>query len=662
METFDEFERRINSEGAVVTGYPHLDRMWEAKYDPKFLNLKLPKCSLNEYLTKQTSTYGDLTAINYFGNKISYNELQEKIDVSSKALKAIEIGYDDRVMYLMPNIPETAYLMYGTSKIGGIADFIDPRPDSIDMSISAKKILMLARNEKIKTIVALDQCYLAMIKPIEAQLKEIGINNIVVVSASDSMNLPATINYLKENVDMMGFNALRKKLKKSKEIENLVEQAMATSCLNVIHYRDLINDSRYIGYKEVPYISGKIDIITHTSGTSGSLPKPIPLSNDNLNQYVHQTYGANMNMGTGDKGLHILPYFAAFGVVNVLHAGLCRGWELMEVPEFSPSQLGKILVKYKPQIIIGPPTWFLNFPNDPNLKNADLSFLKMVTYGGGSMEVEDEIAINEFLKSHGCSVPLTKGHGMSEVSGCASYATLDYNDLGSMGIPMPKTIYGLVDPETKKPLRFSNKDKYLQGEFIISSPAATIGKLDDTEYVKHQIYDDMDFIMTGDLGRMYRDGKMEFLSRIDRAFDRYDGYKVKPFEIENVLKQDYRIKYCVISPYQDDEKLGNMIKATIVLEDGLDYSLKEKVELVKDLIDKYFVKNPNTSSRQIPAKFSFKENIPQTINGKDDYTKLAQEGLDGSEISVIIEETNLSVSNIEVIAPIRENLLQRKKK
>ena len=39
METFDEFERRINSEGAVVTGYPHLDRMWEAKYDPEFFNL-----------------------------------------------------------------------------------------------------------------------------------------------------------------------------------------------------------------------------------------------------------------------------------------------------------------------------------------------------------------------------------------------------------------------------------------------------------------------------------------------------------------------------------------------------------------------------------------------------------------------------------------------
>ena len=104
-----------------------------------------------------------------------------------------------------------------------------------------------------------------------------------------------------------------------------------------------------------------------------------------------------------------------------------------------------------------------------------------------------------------------------------------------------------------------------------------------------------------------------------------------------------------------------MIKATIVLEDDFVLSKDEQLEFVKDLVDKYFVKNPDVSSRQLPSKFVIRETLPQTKNGKIDFNSLAQEELSGDEITVVLEETNLSVGNIEIIPPQKSSTLTRNK-
>ena len=589
-----------------------------------------------------------------------YGELYENIDYASRALTALGVKKNDRIMYLMPNIPETAYLMYGTTQIGAVADYVDPRPDSVDLKISAKKILDLFVEEKSNYIIALDQCYLAMIKPIEKELKELGIENIVVVSASDSMDLKATANYMLETANFEGLKGLKNKLANMKKMDELIKEARKDSIIKVIDYKNLVRDSRYVSFEKMGYEPNKLDLIVHTSGTSSPKPKAIPLTNDNLNSYVHQTFGANMVMNEGDKALHMLPYFAAYGVVDVTHSGLCHGNNLIQIPEFSPANLGKLIKKYKPQTIIGTPTWFLNLMKDKNIKNVDLEFLKMITYGGDTMEYQDEIAVNEFLKAHNCNSKITKGHGMSETCGCASFAIDDYNIPRTMGIPMPSMTYGIVDPETKKLIKFEDGQDEIEGELIISGPTVTSGVLDGKVIVPHYEYDDMDFILTRDIAKMNRDGIMEFLERKDRSFTRFDGFKVKPHELENMLKQDPRIKYCVVSPYFDEEKMGNMSMATIVLNSKEELCDSEKCEIVNDILNKYFIKNSNVSSRQIPTMFKFKDELPQTKMAKIDYNAIINEGITGDEVEVVLEETNISIGDIQILPPKNKKMIKNR--
>lgn len=644
------------NERKTLTGYPHIDKPWLKYYDKEFIKEPIPHKNILDYMKECTSKNKEMTAISYFGNNISYKDLYNNIDDSSRVLSELGVTKDERIMYLMPNIPETAYLLYGGSQIGAVSDYVDPRPDSVDLKVSANKILSLFKEEKIKYLVALDQCYLGLLKPIENELKDLGVENIVIVSASDSMNMKSKLNYLSEILKFNGAKKLKIQLSKMNKMQELYKAAEKNSPIKLLKYSNLINDCRYSKFNATKYENDKLNVIVHTSGTSSPKPKPIPLTNDNLNAYVHQTFGANMSMEPGDKALHMLPYFAAFGIVDVLHAGLCHNNNLIQIPEFSPSNLGKIIMKYKPQTVIGTPTWFLSMIEDPILKKSNLTFLKMVTYGGDSMEVSDENKINKFLQEHNSSCILTKGHGMSETCGCASFATNEYNKLGSVGIPMPNTTYAIVDPESKKFIKFSDDKETIEGELLIASKTITPGILDGKEIVPHVNYDGVDYIYTKDIAQMDKNGIMTFLSRSDRSFTRYDGFKVKSYAIEDVIKKDLRIKYCIVSPYYDDEKFGNMPIADIVMEDNIKLSDAEKVKFVEKLLKDNFINNQNVSTRQIPSKFRFREELPLTINGKVNYKEIVNEGLTGEEISVELEETNISIGGIKVTAPNKNNV------
>ena len=638
------------------TGYPHIDKPWMKYYDKNKANEELPKETIYQYMKRNVNKYLENTLITYNGKKINGYQFLNSIDQASGVLSSVGVSKGKRVMYLMPNIPETAYTLYADSKIGAVSDYIDPRPDSINPEISAKKTLQMIINEKIDYIVVFESCYLAMIKPIENELKNIGLDTIIVVSANDLMSKKQQLYYVNESIKFYGLNTTLNKLKFMKELSSKTKEAMEKSSLRVLNYADLLKDTKYQKTTENDFEENTLAAITHSSGTTSSFPKSIPLKNEGINSYAFQLTRSNVNTCCGDSSLHILPYFAAYGL-GISHMGFSNADNMIEVPEFSPNCMGKLIKKYKPNIIMGTPNWYLALPKDKVLSKADLSFIKIIGYGGDSMNPYDEIIINKFLKDHKSSQYVTKGHGMSETSGGASYATGEYNVPGSMGIPMIDTIYGIVDPETKELVRFSEDSDKITGEFIISSPAIVDSKIDDRDVVKHVVHDNIDFIYTKDIGTMDKNGILTFLSRDDRGFTRYDGFKVKPYEIEKQIKNLPIIKDCIISSYEDEEKFGKMIKADIILKDGMENATER--EVVEKIIKEAFTNNTGVSTRQIPTKFKFRQEFPMTINNKVNYREIENEQLTGDEISVIIDETNVSVSRITIIEPENKKVLKK---
>lgn len=54
-------------ENKVLTGYPSIDKPWSKYYSDEALNCALPKCTIYEYLWRQSQNHMDETALIYYG-------------------------------------------------------------------------------------------------------------------------------------------------------------------------------------------------------------------------------------------------------------------------------------------------------------------------------------------------------------------------------------------------------------------------------------------------------------------------------------------------------------------------------------------------------------------------------------------------------------------
>ena len=73
------------------------------------------------------------TAIIFEGNRISYRRLDQETNRFAHALRSLGVENGDRVMLLMPNLPQMVIAFYGVLKAGAVAVFSLPttQPDEL---------------------------------------------------------------------------------------------------------------------------------------------------------------------------------------------------------------------------------------------------------------------------------------------------------------------------------------------------------------------------------------------------------------------------------------------------------------------------------------------------------------------------------------------------
>lgn len=642
--------------------YIHEEKPWMKYYkDVKDIDSKDPEVNVTKYLKDVNKGNDSLLAQSYYGKNLTQQEFFEKVDEASKVLTDLGVKKGDNIMNIVPNIPESGIIWLGATQIGASSDFIDPRPDTMDIKENAKKTLEILKYEKANYIIALDICYMGILRPIEEELKEMGIDTIILINASDSMNLKGKISYLKDVVaynqlkndkiqdklrQIKSLEAIKQKLSTMKEQEKTLNELIRTSKLRVLKYNDLVKNIQRSKF-EVVNDPETIHYIGHTSGTSGSRPKPITSTNKQGVSTLEQLRKGRVNFQKGDMALHVLPFFAPFGAYDDYLLNLSSGACNISVPEFDISEFGYLLKKYHPNMVMATPAWLAALPDYKYLKDEDLSCIHTIIYGGDSMTPLDEERVNNFLKSHGSKATLEKGYGMSEVLGCASYAQDDYNKYGSIGIPLPNTTFTLVDPKIDdKLVPIEMEEDETIGELAISSDATTKGIMNGNIVVPHFKLDGKDYIRTRDIVAMDKDGVFFHQARKDRSFTRFDGYKYKPYEVESVIEKDPLIKYVMIVDYFDENKRGIMPICHIVLSD--EAKDMDPIEVIRNIVYNDIISNKKMFSRQIPSKFRIRETMPLSKNGKNDFNALRKEGLDGTEINVDVDETNLSVGDIKI--------------
>ena len=590
----------------------------------------IPKYTMYGYSRECNKNNLDRYALRFGRKRYTYGEFIDLIDRYAKGFAAMGIRKGDRVALLLPNLPESTIIIYALNKIGAISDNIDPTSKEDRMKYFLEK-------EKVNAIVCFDKVYETSIKSIENYIyNELNIDKVLITKITDSLPMIESAMYRMKFRD-----------------EDIVKRVSTSyGNINIFGINRFLNDSRYQVCYTNPYVENEVATICHSSGTTG-VPKTIPSTNENVNFIAFQHQVSNIDYSRVKTFLHVLPGFAQFGFSDSMHLGHSLGLEMIEIPIFSQENIIDILLKTKANCLFGTPSFWLRLIGSDKYSNADLSFLEEAVYGGGTLTITQLANINRFLISHNAKCLLRTGYGMSEFNGTCILEDPFMSTPGSCGIDLPGGSGIIINPDTMKELSCGEL-----GHLYYSKGSNPVCEFDGEVLHKTINIDGREYIDTGDIMKKNARGEYFFEGRASGMISRYDGYKIYPNALENAVTSSSYVEDVMISEYYDESNFGAMPLIYVVLSKeskGIDIK-----DIIKNIIDNYILSNNNMSFRDIPTKWKVVDELPYTTALKKDYKKIKENGIDGSEISIVCHETNMGLDYYDIVMPTKGKKLIKK--
>ena len=335
-----------------------------------------------------------------------------------------------------------------------------------------------------------------------------------------------------------------------------------------------------------------------TSGTSG-YPKlaahnyKYPLGHFITAKYWHRVDPDGLHLTISDTGWAKASWGKLYG------QWLCEAAVFVyDFDRFDPEKILPMFAKYQITTFCAPPTMYRMLIKE-DISRFDLSSVKHASTAGEALNPE---VFRQFELSTGLRI--MEGFGQSESTVIIANLAGDSHKFGAMGKPVPLYDVHLLDPDGNE------VDAGESGEVCINIskglPCGLSYCYEGNEEVTAETWRD-GYYHTGDLAWRDEDGFYWYVGRADDVI-KSSGYRIGPFEIENVIMELPYVLECGVSAAPDPVR-GQVVKASIVL-------VKDFVgteELKKTIQD--YVKS-RTAPYKYPRIVEFKESLPKTVSGK----------------------------------------------
>ncbi|MCI5537651.1 MAG: AMP-binding protein [Oscillospiraceae bacterium] len=284
---------------------------------------------------------------------------------------------------------------------------------------------------------------------------------------------------------------------------------------------------------------------------------------------------------------------------------LCEGAVFVyDFTRFDADDILPMFKKYNITTFCAPPTMYRMFIKD-DLSKFDLSSIQYATTAGEALNPE---VFYQFQKATGLKV--MEGFGQTETTLTIANLYGMEPKPGSMGKPVPGYDIDIVDPDGN-PVGVGES-----GEIVVRTDKFVpnglfMGYYRDEEKTKEAWHDGI--YHSGDVAWRDEDGNFWYVGRTDDVI-KSSGYRIGPFEIENVIMELPYVLECGVSAAPDEIR-GQVVKASIVLTKGT-----VGTDELKKEIQTYVKKK--TAPYKYPRIVEFKESLPKTISGKIQRNKL----------------------------------------
>jgi long-chain acyl-CoA synthetase len=336
-------------------------------------------------------------------------------------------------------------------------------------------------------------------------------------------------------------------------------------------------------------------VIIYTSGTTGR-PKGAELSHSNL-AWNAELCRHLFKFDSEDITMTVLPMFHIFGQTCLMNSSILHGITNVVLSRFDPGVVLEWMQAEGVTFFAGVPTMYwalLNHVDDMGVidYNKISQNLKFCVSGGASLPVR---LLEDFEAMFHTTV--YEGYGMSEGSPVVTFNHPgEQRKTGSIGIPVWGVEVKIVD-ENDNEVATGEK-----GQLLYRGHNVMKGYHNQSE--ESELALKGGWMHSGDIAYKDEDG---FFFIVDRSKDMIlrGGLNVYPREIEELMMKHEAVSLVAVVGVPDD-RLGEEIKAFVVLNDDVNVDEMELIEWTKERIALY----------KYPRFVEFVEKLPTNATGK----------------------------------------------
>ncbi|MEA2896738.1 MAG: malonyl-CoA/methylmalonyl-CoA synthetase [Bradyrhizobium sp.] len=259
--------------------------------------------------------------------------------------------------------------------------------------------------------------------------------------------------------------------------------------------------------------------ILYTSGTTGR-SKGAMLTHDNLASNSLSLVGY-WRFTDKDVLIHALPIYHTHGLFVASNVTLFARAAMMFLPKFDPELIIKLMARAT--VMMGVPTFYTRLLQSPALTKESTAHMRLFVSGSAPLLADTH---REWFARTGHAV--LERYGMTETNMNTSNPYDGDRVPGAVGHALPGVSVRVTDPETGKTLEPESI-----GMIEVKGPNVFKGYWRMPEKTRSEFRDD-GFFITGDLGKIDRQGYVHILGR-GKDLVISGGFNVYPKEIESEI-------------------------------------------------------------------------------------------------------------------------------
>ncbi|MBI4618949.1 MAG: long-chain-fatty-acid--CoA ligase [Desulfobacterales bacterium] len=497
---------------------------------------------IGKLIARNAKRYPNKTAVVSGDYAFTFKEFNERVNKLANTLADLGVKKGDRIAALLDNCHQYVEL-YCSAPKGGFV--LVP----LNYMLSGKELAFIINNSGANTLF-LGEKYIDTINSVRGDLK--GVRHFIIIG---------------------------------------------TPTEGMRSYEELI--SRY------PADEPKVDIgeddlayLLYTSGTTG-LPKGVMHSHRSILEIVMQ-YVILPDLKRDDIDLITIPLYWGPSLLLHILPHFYVGSTIVVLKEFNPDVILKAIETEKVSTTLMPPSFIISLLNHPGMDQYNISSLRSIVFGGEPMPVE-------VLKR----AIVVFGNIFAHVYGLMEITPVTYFREDDLVLDGPPEVLKRVQSCGKEAINVEvrvvdeNDNDVIPGEVgevIAKGDNMMKGYWELPQATAETIRGG--YVYTGDLATIDKEGYIYLVGR-KKDIINSSGKTIYPGDIEDVLYRHYSVSQAAVIGVTD-AKLGESVKAVVVLKEGMESTENEILDFCKQ----------NIAAHAVPQSVEFVNELPRNPSGK----------------------------------------------